>query len=374
MAFLAAAVLFISRYSLMQVDVAHAEDWLSSPYEDTSWPNTHSAGQALDARFRAPIPTACHSMRFLIGLGLIMPFLLATVWNNFVIALPTSESLGWDCIMRVVLCATAVAVAAVLARFFILWLELRDLLRQIAAVPMMGAFQRLPDQIGRLFIRYLHGEAPRSGHLDALAWARPLGMRATSPKADDLRATAQIILKELPNNDAWRNQTTNQAYGTNSSKEELPAGRITTPAGSVDVNADTYDEYEARQQFVAAYVVLWLGRYFVQLRLLVYGLAFAIPFLLLAAACYPFPPDRPGLDGLVTLLAATGGIVVYVFYSINRDPLVSRIKRTAPGRFTPDMSFLSSIMTCVAPIMLFVLAQVYGLFRFVLEPVLSVFQ
>ncbi|MDB5312249.1 MAG: hypothetical protein JWO38_6451 [Gemmataceae bacterium] len=133
------------------------------------------------------------------------------------------------------------------------------------------------------------------------------------------------------------------------------------------------DEGEQAEQFVACYVVLYLGRYFAQLRMLAYALAVAAPLLLFAAASYPFQPDRPRLDALAALLIAAVVGTVYVLYGINRDGLVSRITRSPPDRFTPDSGFFSSVAKFVLPVLAVILAQVFGLFRFILEPILGLF-
>jgi hypothetical protein len=63
-----------------------------------------------------------------------------------------------------------------------------------------------------------------------------------------------------------------------------------------------------------------------------------------------------------------------VLFQINRDGPVSRITQTTPNRFTLDMGFFASVATYMLPIVVVLLAQVFGLFRFVLEPILGLFQ
>jgi hypothetical protein len=80
------------------------------------------------------------------------------------------------------------------------------------------------------------------------------------------------------------------------------------------------------------------------------------------------------MNALVGLLAAVTVGTLYVLYKINRDGLVSRISRTTPNRFTPDSGFLSSVTIYILPLVGILLAHVFGLFRFILEPILALFQ
>ena len=425
MAFLAMSAILIAWFNLRQADFARRR-WLRCPYRQTSWSNVETADGFLNENLRMLSPRGLGARSLLVLIWLGAPFLLVTIWNSFVLPLPSSESWLWDWIMRLVFWLTMVAVAGTLGRFLLLWLGLRDLLREIVRVPMVGAFEQLPDDARRLFINFLHATPPhRFEHLATLAWTLPPTDRdrllkdlvaeanteedpvAKIEKNTDMRslgflfgrsvpevtpeeATIAIppldgtshpmapteaaldwlsirlekfahgFLVKVPTSKRWRGQNVNRAFGVNDPKEE--------PLAGPDL------DLLQKEQFIAAYVVVWLGSYFVQLRLLVNAMVFTIPFLLLAAACYPFQPDRPGINIMAGLLAVVVIGLFYVFYETNRDPLVSRISRTTPGRFTPDMSFLWSILTAVAPILLFVAAQVFGLFRFILEPILLLFQ
>jgi hypothetical protein len=138
----------------------------------------------------------------------------------------------------------------------------------------------------------------------------------------------------------------------------------------------TVDEADIRQMevYLAAFMTIYLGGYFSQLRMLVRAMAVATPLLLFGAASYSFQPDRPGLKLLLVVAGVVTAGIVYVLYRVNCDGLVSRIKQTTPHAFTPDAGFLSSIATYVLPILAVVLLQVLGLFRVVIEPILGLFQ
>jgi hypothetical protein len=94
---------------------------------------------------------------------------------------------------------------------------------------------------------------------------------------------------------------------------------------------------------------------------------------LFAVTSYPFQPARPRLDALAGLVITAAIAVIYVLYKINRDGLVSRITRTAPERFTPDGHFLQSLTMFALPLIGVLLAHLFGLFRFILEPLYRLF-
>jgi hypothetical protein len=178
-------------------------------------------------------------------------------------------------------------------------------------------------------------------------------------------------------------QTVNRAFGVaraagGKENERGPGEEVDKPPperGAARPNAAEGQRVLAEKEgFVAAVVVLYLGQYFAQLRQLVWALVFVPPLLLLAAASYPFQPDRPWLTALVALLGAVAAGIVYVLYRINRDALVSRVTRTTPGRFTPDAGFLTSLSSYVLPVLAVLVIQVLGLFRFIVEPILGLFE
>jgi hypothetical protein len=101
------------------------------------------------------------------------------------------------------------------------------------------------------------------------------------------------------------------------------------------------------------------------------SLTVATPLLLLAAASYPFQPERPLLYALMALFGAVVAGILYVLYGLNKNELVSRITKTVPNRFTPDRGFLTSVGTYVLPVLGVAAAYLIGAFRVVLEPLLS---
>jgi hypothetical protein len=392
MGLLGGAAFVVGFFSLRQADQAR-QAWLNCPYP-AAWDKIQRA----DERLRDEL---CTQHRFLnwdsIGVILLLgvPLLLCAAWNVVIIFLPSGEGQTWDWLMRIVLWLTVAAVVLTLARFLALWSRLSDLLEEILRVPMVGAFERLPDEIGRLFGGYLYSQHPHHRHLAAAAWSLPyeeqdqLASKIKSKRpglasvlsrppqnkeakgADwmwlirRLERKARDFLFELPSQ--WRNRPVNEAFGVARPAEDVTEKTKKKPTGKQDRTTQM-------ETYVASFVVLYLGQYFSQLRMLVYAFAIATPLLLFAAASYPFQPNQLGINALLGLLAAVVLGTLYVLYKINRDGLVSRVTRTTPHRFTPDRGFLSSVTVYILPLVVILLAHVFGLFRFILEPILGLFQ
>jgi|GEM_PF-2549670 len=401
MGFLGAAAFALGWCSLLQADMARRVG-LKCPYR-FPWSRVAAANRDLQVSFRRQFRFLFESRTLLVLLGLVIPFLVCLLWHAVIIPLRSEEAVWWDGMMRLVFWGTAGAVILTLARFLALWTRLAQLLEEIFRVPMVGAFERLPQEIARLFGGYLYSQRPRHRQLAAAAWALPVQERQELAKriAKDCPGLAWIFgepntkppakTPPRPDEDDWRDQQDRkwlaerlweyaQGYLTqlpaewqaNPSDEAFGAG-ATKDAADKNTSANEKKPLtKEKEEYVAAYVVLYLGGYFAQLRMLAYAVASAAPLLLFAAASYPFQPDRPHLLALVGLLAVVAIGIVYVLYRINKDGLVSRIMRTTPNRFTPDAGFFSSIATYVLPLVTLVILQLLGLIRFIVEPILGI--
>jgi hypothetical protein len=440
---LGAAAFALGLFSFRQANQAR-RPWLNCPYPPARWAGPGREDRQLRTELNNPlwfIPLcflrrskgaagdAARLSRAWSACLQVLPILLfgvVALWIIQEVSLPSGEGQLWDRTMWAAFALIAGGVVFTLARFLALWWRLQRLMEEVLGVPMVGAFERLPYEIARLFGGLMHAQQPQRRHLEALAWALPRPRREQvfnqgdhlGELAGDLEKLATDFLDRPAA--AWTTRSVNEAFGSarpageaaEKSRQEVAAlpslekqvvgARVTTHAADespdkqaaapsrepepqvVTAYAAVYapekpNDEEAstpspERQFVAAYVAIYLAPYFVQLRLLVYALVTAAPLLLFAAASYPFQPDRPRLSALVVLLAAVVAATVYVLYAINRDGLVSRIMRTTPHHLTPDRGFLSSVAYYVLPLVAVLVAQVFGLFRFVLEPILGLFE
>jgi hypothetical protein len=277
--------------------------------------------------------------------------------------------------IRVGFWLTGLSVALGLARFLALWSLLKGLLNEIGKLPMAVAFEQLPDKVCRDFSKCLYSERPKDEHLN-VAWQQLPSADRTPPagsgsyrdhefreRAKRLSERAgQYLAEELPS--LWRLRSVNEAYGRN---EPQAAGESQQPVGKGGAASDP----AARESFVAVMTVIYLGQYLAQLRTLAWGLSLSSPLLLLAAASYPFQPERPLLYALVGLLAGVVGAILYVLWDANRNGLISRISKTAPNKFTPDRGLVGAAGQLVLPVVTVVVAHFLGVFRVVLEPLLG---
>ena len=379
---------------------------LNRPY-DECWDSIQEADQELQRNLNEPLSFLANLRTGGVALIIGVPLLLSFFWNYVVVPLPSGEGRPWDWIVATVFWAAILAVANSLARFLMFWSRLGKLMKEILNVPMVRAFERLPDEVRRLFGGYLHStEQLRHTQLSALAWALPPGKERDGLKvisnADNPAllasfgkgesSSAEFYCRKAKNyledvRQAWPAKSVDEAFGTIHGHEKDGADKVAKggavhsssrvaedEATSTAAELDRQQAIDAKELFVACYVSLYLGPYFAHLRMLAHSMIWPAVLLLLAAASYPLQPERPLLNVLVGLLAAIAAAIVYVLYRINRDGLVSRIMRTVPDRFTPDSGFMRSMLTYVAPVVTIVALQILGLFRFIVEPILNLFQ
>jgi hypothetical protein len=129
------------------------------------------------------------------------------------------------------------------------------------------------------------------------------------------------------------------------------------------------------EDLIVIEIIRYISQFTVQLRNLLTSLTVGAVLLLLAAASYPFHPQQLLLVFLTGLGSAVTIAMVVFLVQMNRDELVSRITRSAPNRFTPDLAFLNSIGTYVLPIVAGLMLQfpfVASGLRSWLEPMLHV--
>jgi hypothetical protein len=294
-----------------------------------------------------------------------------------------------------------------LCQVYLAWSKLRELLRHIARMPMVGAFARLPEKVttedGHLFsLRPKDERLSGLGHLfEALrrqfaAFRKRLRLAVVPPLGSwpvPLDQAARDLEAEFPNDPealpgpftegpitpgagmaADEEQQANAAKDavSEAARKCLVVLHSLWPFHSVDEafggtpqgkkpgaralflglpEGDPVREWvRAAEDFVAAWVVRYLSQFFAQLRNLLTSLTVGSLLLLLAGVSYPFRPQSLLLVVLTTLCGAVAIFIVVLLVQVNRNELISRIRRSTPNRFTPDLSFLQGATAYVLPI------------------------
>ncbi len=290
----------------------------------------------------------------------------------------------------------------VLLRFALTWIALRHLLRRLYSHPSRYSYKnvQLAPRPSHLDQQKLHLYEARPG-LSAIEYelgcvraivriaAQTRQASSATPSsphsdlADDIDAnplleitleTAERQLEELWRATDWRASLAarNALYETMAQLASIvtalfePAWRMSahTPPLQTVLSSDddklTIDG-KLRQQaelFVAARVGDFVRHVFPHLINLV---GFAMPAVLamvLAISAYPFPAHDTLLWVSWTALLATVAISLYVFVSINRNPIISMFSGTDPGQFNWDSTFTMHLMLfAVIPILTLLGAQ-----------------
>ncbi|HXI19470.1 MAG TPA: hypothetical protein VNH46_00210, partial [Gemmatimonadales bacterium] len=108
--------------------------------------------------------------------------------------------------------------------------------------------------------------------------------------------------------------------------------------------------------------VEWVAHH---IRALVLFLFVSLVLTTLLLTCYPFYPQSLVRLGFFFLLAATIGAILTVNSQMNRDPLLSRIAGTAPGKLTWNASFVTNLLTFgVIPLLTILSSEFPGLREF----------
>ncbi len=174
----------------------------------------------------------------------------------------------------------------------------------------------------------------------------------------------------------WPAHSLDEAFGKTQQAATKAEPSVDLPAfGALPREEGIREWLAAAEEFVAMEIIRYISQFIVQLRNLLVCLTVGSLLLLLAATVYPFFPQQQLLVFL-TLLA--GGIALFILaflIQVNQDELVSRIKRSTPNRFTPDLSFLHGTTAYILPIVAGVMVQfplVTSTLRSMLDPLFHI--
>jgi hypothetical protein len=311
-----------------------------------------------------------------IGAGLL--FAVPSYFN----AHHTWDGRLWDVVFLLGFSVLAAFAAVSAFRFIVLWRSVKLILRGIAGVPMVGAFDRLPERTSAMLARFLLVGRRRFSDLavpyrllaelrdsttgstrNAIDAALRLNPEAgTDPdihggEASKLSTVSrELVLALLP---AWGRKNVVEAYGSQPLKADEP------PQGPQAI----------AEQFIAVQAVFFVSQYFTQLRYFAYMGTFTAGCLLFALTEYHFEPEHLVMMSGAGLTAAVVAVVAWGLVEINKSELVSRVTRTTPGRFSLDSApLVMNAVQLAGPLVVLLLLQMSGRLRSVVEPVVDVFR
>lgn len=205
----------------------------------------------------------------------------------------------------------------------------------------------------------------------------PVGSKALEwggVTGEDIQQLSQHCLQVLY--PLWSLHTMAEAFG-----KTAPGGEATEKPGAARgflslPEGDPIREWiVAAEDFVAIEIIRYLSQFIVQLRNLLTCLTLGSLLLVLAATVYPFFPQHKLLLFLTFLAGSIAVFILTFLVQLNRDELISRITRSAPNRFTPDLSFLHGTTAYVLPILAGLMVQlplVTSTLRSLLDPLFHI--
>ncbi|HSS78442.1 MAG TPA: hypothetical protein VLV54_17070 [Thermoanaerobaculia bacterium] len=224
-------------------------------------------------------------------------------------------------------------------RFFRLWVwTLRILHRLDNASPRVAdAFQAVAKDLDWRPIQ-------------SFGWQIP-AFKTLTLSVRRLKALAAAGKVKLPDGTAPLDAATKEIFenGTDAgSPQEIAArNQLETIFGKVCVDLQGHCSDPEVRQFVAMRVAAWLRYIFAHMRsCLIGGLASGL-LALVGVTAYSFQPRHFVSLAIWLALAVAVGLTMMVFVQMDRNPTLSRIGDTTPGKVTFDLPFFSKLFTFV---------------------------
>ncbi len=291
----------------------------------------------LNARFRLGVDLLEYPVTILISKNLpvaglvvsavagLVIFVWGVVWPRFI---STPEGMGFDLLVVVGFMCYLLLLLYSQVRYLWLWRSLLRLFRQIALLPMAGAFDRIPPRVAAKFGRFLRtslhddmdleiplqqcrlvlGQGERTGEgslplQEALRAA--VAPRSTWSEQETFEIVSDACVRPVVEL-AWPRRTLDQAYGGSVAGE---AGKPTTEPETGE--AGGLDPANLRwlgmaEELLALRIVYLVSQFAAPLRSMSAQLIYGPILLLLAVAWYPFHPQR--LMAIMIWVFIAGGV------------------------------------------------------------------
>ena len=244
----------------------------------------------------------------------------------------TVEPSAWDWIARVALGVLLVGTAHALLQFVLVWRRARNALKLLTVHPVSQTLQGLKELLRSMCSLHPYAEAPRIDVLLAASHeelhqleacpdievATPFARPAADPpllRGADRRDTAIELARQLDSCNWGR-----------SSPQAADGGWV-----------------GRARRFVALEGVLTIARLVLQLRNLIAFVTVGAVLTLLFVNSYPFQPHSRLTLAVWSLIFAVVATTVTVFVDMERNPVLSYIGGSDPGRITWDSKFLGHV-------------------------------
>lgn len=273
---------------------------------------------------------------------------------------------GWFGVLTATLFGTAVIMTV-----WQLWLlqqlsdRLRGVLLEIADLPCLGAFSRLPPYFasaaagGLLFWKrsnYWKLMTIMEQQLCAIS-SPPITAVNEDVRWIRLRRSFNFIFSKLAARH-WPYQTMARAY---------PSTKACAGAASPAIGAPTPSGWEEAETFVAAMLFSYLVPFLVQIRRLARALLVSSCILVIATWSYPFIPSASLTLSVWALVLLIGYRIWRTAAQLNQDEILSRVAGTDPNKVNWNLDFVHTLFNYLGPILLLVLYGVFGMPSGVIE-------
>jgi hypothetical protein len=253
-----------------------------------------------------------------------------------------------------------------LARFWALWVSVRQMLRAVAWSPVVAALDYLPEKVSQTIGPYFFARKPHSLQLRTVL----CHLRRSAGARDCISAYQDVLRRECKTGEFAGPELLSRCIQELATEwEQLPK---TWAARSFEVNCPdppseaqrkqretrrTPSVRQRRENTLAVCLVWYIAHWFVQLRNLMIFMSLGSLLLLVAVASYPFQPHRLLTTVPWLLILGIALVVLTVFVQVDRNEVVSRITRTRPNRLSLNRNFLAAVATFVLPLLAVVASQ-----------------
>lgn len=333
---------------------------------------------------------------------LLIPFLgLAPFYQLVTRAQTTIDGARWSDLLHWLLIAGYFLIVYTFALFVLLWVRLKRLLQRLALHPFVDAFRRLPESCAASPWK-LWSEVPNlttlaasvlqlraltnlsKGHVDGDYFRRlekkaeeaerflsktlvegpesfssSIGSRLELRKV--LLETTELLLERLER--LWERWPMLAQRVRPLPKLEADSQALGTPAWiRREIPSGLEIWVRAAEEFIALRTSTFVRIVFQHMKSLL-SFVFAGFFLIVAAiSSYPFEPKHSVMTLVWVVVLISICLIAWVFVGMERDPVLSYIGKTEPGKVTLSLDFVSSIgIYVVVPLLTLVATQFPGL-------------